>query len=289
MSGNYNHLSKEERAQIAIFKKNGYSLRKIAKELERSVSTISREVKRNEGIQGYRPLQAQEFAEIRRSKASQRIPKISGELKDRIDRDLIETQFSPEQISGRLKQEGGHLQISGTSIYAYIEEDKRLGGMLWKNLRHGGKKYKRGKTQEAGRGVIPNRVDIDQRPVIVNRKVRYGDLEIDTIIGANHKGAIVSLVDRKSKYNWLYLVSHKDKEKVKEAITHCLKDLKAHIHTLTSDNGKEFASHKEISKELEVGFYFAKPYHSWERGLNEMTNGLVKQYFPKGTCFLSIT
>jgi IS30 family transposase len=289
MCKSYNHLSSEERAQIYILKKSGDSSRKIGQKLRRSASTISRELKRNKGGKGYRPKQAQELSQKRRSKACERAPKIQGALKDLIDRDLGEKQFSPEQLSGRLKGEGGPLRISHTAIYAYVAKDKRLGGKLWKSLRHGKKKYRRGKNKESGPGCIPNRVDIDQRPVIVNRKRRYGDLEIDTIIGGEKKGAIVSLVDRKSKYTWLKLVKSRDAEEVKKAIFSSLLAYKDHIHTLTSDNGKEFSKHVEIQSVLGAGFYFAKAYQSWQRGLNEMTNGFVRQYFPKGTSFLDLT
>ena len=194
-------------------------------------------------------------------------------------------QWSPEQISGRLKRFHGEKAISHEMIYRYIWDDKQRGGELYKNLRHNGKKYNKRGSKNAGRGFIPNRIDIDQRPLIVEEKSRIGDWEIDTIIGKNHKGAIVSMVDRHSKFTMLAKVSRKTAYEVEEALITRLSQVQDFVYTITSDNGKEFANHIAISKELEADFYFAHPYHSWERGLNEHTNGLVRQYVPKSTDF----
>ena len=141
----------------------------------------------------------------------------------------------------------------------------------------------------SGRGCIPGRIDIDQRPDIVEEKNRLGDWELDTIIGANHKRAIVSIVDRASKFTKLVKVSHKTSEEVGQAIITALDPISPFVLTLTADNGKEFANHQKVSSELNAEFYFAKPYHSWERGLNEHTNGLVRQYFPKSSSFENIS
>lgn len=156
-------------------------------------------------------------------------------------------------------------------------------------MRHRGKKYNKRSAKSAGRGLIPGRIDIDQRPDIVEEKSRIGDWEIDTIIGKNHVGAIVSLVDRASKYTRIHLVPNKKASVVSAAIVSELKDLKGKTHTLTADNGKEFAKHAEIAASLNAEVYFAKPYASWQRGLNEHTNGLIRQYFPKKTRFDTIT
>ena len=158
-------------------------------------------------------------------------------------------------------------------------------GELYKNLRHNGKKYNKRGSKNAGRGFIPNRVDIDKRPSIVEEKSQIGDWEIDTIIGKNHKGAIVSIVDRHSKLTMLTKVSRKTAHDVGNALISRLRQVQDSVYTITSDNGKEFANHITISKELKADFYFAHPYHSWERGLNEHTNGLVRQYIPKSAYF----
>ncbi|MDF2578416.1 MAG: integrase [Chlamydiales bacterium] len=166
---------------------------------------------------------------------------------------------------------------------------KQKGGLLYKNLRHSAKKYNKRSKAAAGRGCIPNRVDIEKRPAIVDEKKRLGDWELDTIIGKEHKGAIVSIVDRASKLTKLVKVEQKTAEEVEKAILKRLEAIKDLVFTLTADNGKEFASHQSIAKALDAEFYFAKSYHSWQRGLNEHTNGLVRQYLPKSVSFTKVT
>ncbi len=202
-------------------------------------------------------------------------------------KEKLKLQWSPVQISGWLKQKGKAL-ISHETIYKYIWKDKQERGLLYKNLRHQGKKYnKRGKGT-AGRGCIISRVDIDQRPSIVEEKTRLGDWELDTIIGASGQDVIVSMVERASKLTRLMKVNRKTAQHVSEALITALEPMKAFVHTLTSDNGSEFAYHQKVSRRLAAGFYFATPYHSWERGLNEHTNGLIRQYFPKKTNFADV-
>jgi IS30 family transposase len=282
------HLTLFERCQIYALLKSGKSIRFIARQLTVSPSTISREIKRNQGKRGYRYQQAEEKSVNRRYLSSSRKRKLFPEVIDKIRFNLNFTQASPVQISGYLLKNDG-IKISHESIYRLIWKDKSSGGNLYLNLRHKAKRYNKRGSKKAGCGLIPNRVDIDQRPVIVDQKIRIGDFELDTIVGANHKGAIVSIVDRCSKYAMLELVPQGTKEAVRDAIIKRLSPYKSITHTLTSDNGKEFADHEKISKELDALFFFAKPYHSWERGLNEHTNGLVRQYFPKGTDFTILT
>ncbi len=150
-------------------------------------------------------------------------------------------------------------------------------------MRRKGKKYKYRRSKEAGRGVIPNRVDIDQRPLIVDEKRRVGDYELDTIVGAHHKGAILSIVKKRTKLTKLMLISTGTADNISRAIVQSLWPIKQFVHTLTSDNGKEFSGHQSVAKTLDAGFFFAKPYRACERGLNENTNGLVRQYFSKKT------
>ena len=278
MPKGYHHLTYEQRCQIYTLKKRGDSLARIAKELNVDPSTISREVKRNTGQKGYRYKQAQERAQARKVGVAfsrrKMIPEMIFTIKEKLS-----LQWSPVQISGRIKKEGG--SISHESIYRYIWEDKRKGGFLYKELRHHGKKYNKRSKGAAGRGCIPNRVDIGKRPPIVEKKTRLGDWELDTIIGTGQSGAIVSMVERTSKLTKLVKVSHKTAAEVERALLDRLGPIKKFVYTMTSDNGMEFANHQKVSSELDAEFYFAKPYHSWERGLNEHTNGLVRQYFPK--------
>jgi transposase, IS30 family len=284
------HLTYELRCQIFAYLKSGFSKRKIARLLGCSHSTIVREVQRNGDQGGYRIQRAQNKSQKRRLAASSISRKMTPKNIELIKRLLEDTQPSPVQLSGDLKDNYA-VNISHETIYKFIWKDQKSGGELYKNLRHRAKKYNKRSGKAAGRGLIPNRVDIDQRPLIVEKKVRFGDFELDTIVGANHKGAIVSIVDRASKYAYLTLVPQATAENIRVVMNQRLKLLsqKSLIQTYTSDNGKEFAAHEKIVEDLGGAFYFAKPYHSWERGLNEHTNGLVRQYFPKGTEFTILT
>lgn len=288
MPKGYHHLAYEQRCQIYALKKREVSQADISRQLKIHPSTLSRELTRNRGKRGYRYKQAQEKTDERRKVTSQTPKKMNESMISLIEQKLA-LQWSPEQISGWMKLQKGQGCVSHEAIYQYIWADKRSGGILHKEFRHRGKKYnKRGKNN-AGRGCIPNRVDIEKRPAIVEEKTRIGDWELDTIIGAKHKGAIVSMVDRKSKLTKLFKVSGKTSEEVSTALITCLAPIKESVLTLTADNGKEFAGHMKVSAALDANFYFATPYHSWERGLNEHTNGLVRQYFPKKSSFEDIT
>jgi len=261
--------------------KAGFCQSEIAREIGVHKSTVSREVRRNQGKRGYRPKQAQQLATNRRDKVQPRIT----DRDWRMIEELICLDWSPEQISkyGRAEQE---LRISHEWIYQYIYRDKRSGGTLWKHLRCRKKRRKRYGSYEK-RGQIPNRTWIDARPQSVEDRSRLGDWEADTIIGKGKKGAIVTLVDRKSRYLRMGLVARRTKEAVREMIISLLEDLP--VHTITCDNGKEFTDHEGIAKALRTKVYFAHPYASWERGTNENTNGLIRQYIPKNTEFNKIT
>lgn len=292
----YRHLTNCERSQIYALKSTGFTQTQIAIQLNRSPSTISREIARNSGGRGYRPKQAQKKAEDRRHFASSRPKKMNGQLLETIREKLL-LDWSPEQISGWLGRAG--IEISHESIYLYVWDDKRQGGTLYTHLRHAGKKYNRRGSGKAGRGCIPNRVDIDERPVAVERKERLGDWEGDTVIGANHKGAILTLVDRKSKLSLIVNLESKTSAEVNNGISERFdrlleeyprfESLDQVARTITFDNGKEFSAHEAITQDLGVPCYFAKPYHSWERGLNEHTNGLLRQYYPKKTDFTNLS
>ena len=203
--------------------------------------------------------------------------------------DKLELQWSPEQISGWMKKQGYTNTVSYETIYQYVWKNKKRKGSLYKNLRHHGKKYNKRSKGKAGRGCIPDRIGIEERPDEVEQKIRLGDWEADTVVGTKHSGCIVSLVDRASKVTKLKLVNRRTALEVTEAIIESLDPIKEFVLTLTADNGKEFAAHKEVSKALGADFYFARPYHSWERGLNEHTNGLIRQYLPKKKRFDEIS
>ena len=284
MPEGYLHLTCEQRCQIYALLQSGRSQAHIARQIGVDPSTVSRELVRNTGARGYRFKQAHEKASQRRQEASDKPRKMTPDLVELIEEKLTQEQWSPDQISGRLAKDGVAF-ISHERIYQHVWKDKKDGGTLYLHLRHSGKKYNRRKGKNSGRGLIPNRVDIDQRPPIVAAKSRIGDWEADTIIGANHKGVVMSHVERTSKYTKLAKLPDKNADSVVQACARVLLPLADQIETITYDNGKEFASHAQIATSLGALSYFAKPYHSWERGLNEHTNGLFRQYFPKGSDF----
>ena len=200
----------------------------------------------------------------------------------------IKKDYSPEQIVGIAKRDNIEC-VSHERIYQHLWGDKKKGGTLYLHLRTRGKKYRNRGASKDKRGIIPGRVSIENRPEVVNQKKRFGDWEVDTIIGANHKGAIVTMNDRVTGLLRMRKVERKEAELVKNAIIEVLQEWKGNSHTITSDNGKEFAGHQAISQELGISFFFAKPYHSWERGANENLNGLIRQYFPKKSSFENIS
>jgi IS30 family transposase len=282
----YQQITQEERYQIYALKKEGLSQTAIAKNLSRDKGTISRELKRNKGLKGYSPKQADEMAKAREKKKPKK-RRLNEQIIDYI-REKIKLYWSPEQISGRMVLEG-YNAISHETIYQYLLRDKKSGGELYKYLRHKNKPYRKRYGSSDKRGEIANKRSIEERPSIVEEKNRIGDWEIDLIIGKNHKQALVTVVDRKSKFTLIQKISSKKSEEVKAALISMMESVKGNILTITSDNGKEFAKHEEVATALNADFYFCHPYSSWERGLNENTNGLIRQFFPKGSEFISIT
>ncbi len=282
---NYAQLTQEQRYHIYAHKKTGhFTQSEIADMLGVHKSTVSRELNRNRGKRGYRPKQAQEFALTRQQNHVK--SRISAETWELVE-SFLRLDFSPEQVTGFLKKEHG-LAVSHERIYQHIYADKRGGGDLHKHLRCQKKRKKRyGKYSR--RGQIPDKVSIEMRPVIVDTRFRIGDWEADTIIGKSHNQAIVSLTERMSRLTLIKKVVRKTAEAVREAILDLLGPVAHAVHTITSDNGTEFAGHKAIAEKLNAAFYFAHPYHAWERGTNENANGLVRQYFPKGHDFKTIT
>jgi IS30 family transposase len=276
----YKQLTYEQRYQIKALLDTGTSQERIAEVLSVSPSTISRELTRNKGKRGYRPKQAHEKAMARRTGKSK--VRISAETWALVKTNLKE-DWSPEQISGRLKLKG--MSISHETIYQYVYADKRTGGTLWKYLRRP-KKYRKRAGGRDRRGEIPNRRSIDERPVIVDKRSRIGDWEADLVIGK--EGVALTLTERRSRFTLLRIFSSKHAAPITEAIIELLK-WDARIETITFDNGKEFAGHQEIATALNVDCYFAHPYASWERGTNENTNGLLRQYLPRKRNFKEVS
>lgn len=280
----YTQLTREERYQISALKTAGQSKAQIAKVLGRHKSTIGREMARNRGLRGYRPKQADSLAVNRRQeKVSCRI---SHESWMRVEQ-LTREYWSPEQISLWLRQEES-LHVSPEWIYQYILRDKRAGGDLYQYLRCQKQRKKRYGAPDR-RGQLKGRVSIDERPEVVNERTRIGDWEADTVIGKQGRAVLVTLVERKTRWSMIGKAPDRTAQKVRAVIVKRLLPFASDVKTLTYDNGKEFALHQEIDKELQSNGYFAHPYHSWERGLNENTNGLIRQFFPKGKDLSDVT
>jgi transposase, IS30 family len=280
----YTQLTQEQRYQIYALLKTEQSQTKIATVIGVHKSTISREIGRNCGKRGYRPKQAHRLSVQRRRN---KVPKrITTETWSRID-EKLQQDWSPEQVSGWLKK-NTETEVSHEWIYQHIYMDKRSGGNLYKHLRCQKKRRKRTGNYDR-RGKIPNQVSIEDRPEFVEQRERIGDWEGDTIVGAGKQGVIVTLVERKSRFTLLKQVVNRTAAVVENAILDMLEPYQAATHTITFDNGKEFANHLSIAQNLQAVVYFAHPYASWERGTNENTNGLIRQYFPKGSDFSTIT
>jgi len=282
----YHQLTPAQRYTIFSLRKKGFTQRKIAQIINVHPSTISRELGRNTGGRGYRHKQAQAKAEQRCSRAKKHI-KLDDSMKSRIKARLGKYE-SPEQIVGVSKLKGIPI-VSTERIYQFIWQDKQEGGMLYKFLRSSNKKKRKRYGSNDKRGQIKNRRWIDERPEIVEQKVRIGDFELDTIVGKGRKGYLITIVDRKSKFTLIEKSRNKQAGVTAQKIIKLLEPFKKYVHTLTADNGKEFAWHEKIAETLKTDFYFAHPYCSWERGLNENTNGLIRQFFPKNFDFRKIT
>ncbi len=280
----YTQLTQEQRYQIYALKKAGHSQCRIASLLDVHKSTICRELNRNRGQRGYRPKQAQHLAQQRRQ--SKYRSRVTQETWQRIEAKL-RLEWSPEQITGWLRLTG-RPTVSHERIYQYVLADKKTGGDLYKHLRCKKQRKKRYGARER-RGQLPDRVSIESRPAIVDQRTRLGDWELDTIIGKGHKQAIVSLTERKARLALIAKVNRKTASQVSSAIIQLLRPHARKVHTLTADNGKEFAEHKNIAESLDADFYFAHPYASWERGTNENMNGLIRQYFPKHRDLTTVT
>jgi len=249
----YKQLTLGLRYQIFAYKQENYSLSKIAELIGVNKSTVSRELNRNSINDYYSPEQAQIEA-TSRDKFKKRYHKLTKKLKLRVGK-LLREGLSPEQLVGRIYLKH-KISLSYETVYRYVYSNQKSNGRLYKSLRHQNKKYTKRSSQYKTRGQIKD-----------------------------HKGAIVTLVDRKSKYTLMKIVKSKHADVVTEAIVELLQPIKHLVHTITADNGKEFSYHERVSQALNIKFYFCDPYSSWQRGLNEHTNGLIREYIPKKSKF----
>ena len=281
----YNHISRTQRIELATLHRNGYSVNQISKQLKLHRSTVYRELKRNSRPRGsYEAYYANNLSEIRKERFAKN-RKFTSQMIILIKEKLENQQWSPEQINGYCIQNNIPM-VSHERIYQYIYQDKENGGKLFEHLRTGKKKYKKRYGKHKNRIIIiKNKVSIDDRPEIINNKERYGDWEIDTIIGKNHKGAIVTVVERKSSFILIRKLKGKNASELAIETIRLMMPYKELVHSITSDNGLEFANHEYIAQKLNAQFYFAHPYSSWERGLSEYSNKLIRQYIPKKSSF----
>lgn len=280
-------LTDEERCKIEVLLQSGMNAANIGIQLGRHKSTITRELARN-SINGlYEYSEAIRLAHSRRSVVGAKL-RLSDDHWTYV-RVLLYLKWSPEQISGWLRKNPGiGFYVSDQWIYEYIRRNQADGGDLYENLRRKGRPYRNGKFRPY-RGKIKDRVSIEDRPEIVQKRLRIGDWEVDSVIGKLNKSSLVTLVERVSRYTVILRVNSKEADVVAEAIISRIKELNLLIHTMTGDNGTEFAEHRKIADELGIDFYFTHPYSSWEKGTNENTNGLIRQYFPKGTDFNAVS
>jgi IS30 family transposase len=281
----YQHLTYEERHTISTLRRNGSKPSHIAQQLGRHVSTINRELRRNATLKGgYQYRYAHSKARQRSLQADCRTERCSAESWAFVVTQLCAEQWSPEQIRGELPKH--HLpSISHETIYARIYADKRHGGELHQHLRHKVKSYKNRSLQNDRRGQIKGAISIEERPEVVDLRTRIGDWELDTVIGKASGSVLVTMVERYSRFTIIAKAPSRSAVDVSMAIMTRLVQYRDKLYTLTFDNGKEFSAHATIDEILDCQSYFAHPYSSWERGLNENTNGLIRQYFPKKTDF----
>ena len=278
------HLTLEERDRIAQLRHQGADQKEIARAVERCPSTISRELRRNHTDGEYFAAHAQREAERRRQERplvrKMEDPEINQAVRDRLAQD-----WSPEQIEGRMRQEDSDDRVSSQTIYTWIEQDEDRDH--WESMlrRRGKRPYRRKNATTTG-----DAARIDQRPEVIEERLRLGDFEGDTVLGPPGTGGLATLVDRKSRFTIVVKVQSKNADHVHEKIKQRLKELDdERRHSITFDNGTEFARCHRLEKHLGIELYFADPGRPYQRGTNENTNGLIRQYFPKGTDFRDIS
>ena len=277
----YKQLTSEQRYTISVLLQNRTKQKEIAKAINVSPSTVSREIRRNSGVRGRYNWETAQANAVQTKRKKPGNHSINKDVMEEAKHLLVTEQWSPEQISGVLAKDGKY--ISHETIYRMIRKDKAGGGTLYKHCRH---KLKRRARPVGGRRIsIPNRTSISERPAEVDGK-RFGDFEMDTIVGRGNHGAIVTLIERST--NMLFMRKLKKGKNAKElarTVIHLQSPFKEHVKSITTDNGTEFACHEMIGKSLGVTIYFADPYASWQKGAIENANGLIRQYVPKTETF----
>ncbi|QUB48961.1 IS30 family transposase [Prevotella nigrescens] len=277
----YKQLTSEQRYTISVLLQNRTKQKEIAKAINVSPSTVSREIRRNSGVRGRYNWETAQANAVQTKRKKPGNHSINKDVMEEARHLLVTEQWSPEQISGVLGKDGKY--ISHETIYRMIRKDKAEGGTLYKHCRH---KLKRRARPVGGRRIsIPNRTSISERPAEVDGK-RFGDFEMDTIVGRGNHGAIVTLIERSTSMLFMRkLKKGKNAKELARTVIHLLSPFKEHVKSITTDNGSEFACHEMIGKSLGVTIYFADPYASWQKGAIENANGLIRQYVPKTETF----
>ena len=290
----YKLLNIEERYQIKALHESGKKLCEIAIQLKRDASTISREIRRGQREEKgkYIPkLSDQKFQKSRKSSGKTRSSLTPDQWNYVLD--ALRCNWSPEQLSGRYNTQDKDEKdscITVSSIYRAIARHRHSKHLRRTYLRHGGKYYNKAIKKKGGIHMIPNRVDISLRPKEADEKKNIGHWEADTVIGAGSSGILVTLVDKASRFTLIAKIANKTADLTSRSIVNLLKEFAKNnkVRSITYDNGGEFAWHERVNKQLNSDSYFAKPYHSWERGLNEHTNGLIREYLPKKASFSDV-
>jgi len=283
----YKRVTQEERNHIYRWRQEGQRPCDIARLLARSPSTISRELQRNTGKRGYRPLQAHNLALERALRPGPR--RFTEEMRLKTEEQL-RTGWTPEMISGRARRDG-HAWVCKETIYKHVYADAKRGGDLWTHLpRSRRRRHRRCPRQDGrGRGKIPNQRMIDTRPAAVETRLQAGHWEGDLINGAHQTGNPVTLVERTTRFTPVGRSDTKEASEVRSIMEALFASLPPEVRlSVTFDNGKEFAQHEALANNLTMDVYFAKAYHSWERGTNENTNGLIRRLHPKRSSFANI-
>jgi IS30 family transposase len=284
----YRQITSGERYAIAALRKRRLSIRAIARELGRAPSTISREIRRNRRADGgYRAFTACEHTSARRTR-SRRNARIGPNTWEVVER-YLRLDWSPEQVAGFLRTER-ILRISHESIYVHVWRDKREGGDLWRHMRQAAKKRRKRYGAYDSRGRLAGKRHISERPPEVETRCETGHWEIDTVMGTEHgRNSVLTLVERATGYTVMGKLA---RHCAADTVARCIELIEresGRVATITADNGTEFHSYRQIEAATGVEFYFATPHHSWERGTNENTNGLIRQYLPKRTSFAHVT
>lgn len=282
----YTRVTEIERSQIYALRQAGKGNNEIARIIGRDKGTVSREVRRNMGQKGYRHQQAHRKAGERAKRPGPR--RFTEEVRRDVE-EKLRKGWTPEIICGRAKLEG-RAHVCKETVYKHVYEDAKAGGDLWERLPRAKRKRKRRcpRQEGRGRGVIPGRRGIETRPPEVELRITVGHWEGDLVVGANATGYLVTLVERVTRYTLVGWSATKEADEVKSVIIRLLAAVGVACTGITFDNGKEFARHAEIAKALKADVFFARPYHSWERGTNENTNGLIRRLYPKSESFASI-